>query len=185
MRCPDPRNKKSEKFSRKNQITTLVRLHLQRKHIASKALNQVKSAEKYRKLKDKIKEREIELSKSFYKRKIYQENRAIHKMIENLKYFYSYMKSKTKGKSKIEPFVDKKGNVLKENLAQTLQTQYSNIWSHSNPENKILDYDEFLREEEGQDDVTISDVFFSNERIRKVINKVRITQPQDLMGFLQ
>ena len=59
------------------------------------------------------------------------------------------------------------------------------MWSQLNPENKILDYDEFLREEEGQDDVTISDVFFSNERIRKVINKVRITQPQDLMGFLQ
>ena len=48
-----------------------------------------------------------------------------------------------------------------------------------------MDYDEFLREEEGKDDVTNSDVFFSNERIRKVINNVRITQPKDLMGFLQ
>ena len=41
-------------------------------------------------------------------------------MIENLKYFYSYMKSETEDKSKIRAFVDKKGNVLKDNLAQTL-----------------------------------------------------------------
>ena len=98
-------------------------MHLRRKQLASKALKQVKSAEKCRKLKHKIKEVEKELSKSYFKMKADKESRAIDKMVENPKYFYSYMKNKTKEKSKIVTFLDKEGNVLKEVPAQILQSQ--------------------------------------------------------------
>ena len=50
-------------------------------------LKKVKTAERCRKLKEKISEAEKEISKSYYSYKINKENEAINKMKENKKYF--------------------------------------------------------------------------------------------------
>ena len=74
-----------------------------------------------------ISEAESELSKSAFSRKISKENKAINKMKKNPKYFYIYVKSQTNKKSKIGPFLDKKGKIINEHPAETLSKQYSSV----------------------------------------------------------
>ena len=162
-----------KKFSSKNRIPRIVRLNLRRKQLASKALKTVKSAERCRKLKDKIATAEKELSKSYFKYKIDKENKAIDKLYENPKSFYTYVKSKTKEKSKIGPFVDKKGKVIMESPAATLQAQYSEMWSKPVPENKIDNLEDFFKDDDTKDEPKISKVIFTKAKIRKAIMKVR------------
>ena len=89
-------SKEGKIFNSKNRIPRAVRLNLRRKQLASKALKTVTSVSKCRKLKDKIKKAEDELSKTYFTHKIRKENEAIAKMEENPKYFYTYVKDKLK-----------------------------------------------------------------------------------------
>ena len=58
---------------------------MRRKQLASAALKKAKTAERCRKLKEKISEAEKEISKSYFSYKINKENEAIDKMKENKK----------------------------------------------------------------------------------------------------
>ena len=53
------------------------------------------------------------MSWSLFKSRIDEEILAIDKMKVNSKYFYTYIKSKTKSKYKIGSFVNDKGEILK------------------------------------------------------------------------
>ena len=64
--------------------------------LASRALKDVKSVNRCRRLRDIVQESENQLSKSYFKRKILAENKAIEKMTKNPKHFYTYVKSKNK-----------------------------------------------------------------------------------------
>ena len=69
---------------------------MRRKQLASVALKKVKTAERCRKLKDKISEAEKEISKSYYAYKINKENDAINKMKEKKKYLFLICKKRNK-----------------------------------------------------------------------------------------
>ena len=85
------------------------------------------------------------------------------------------MKTKNKEKSKIGPFVDKKGKLITKDPCNVLQDQYSAMWSVPKPEDSIDDLDSFFSEE--SDDILspkISNITFSRDKIRKAITKIRI-----------
>ena len=67
-------------FKSKNKIPREVRKWLRRKSLSSKALLKVKTPQGSRSLKDKIKEAEEHLSKSYFSRKIEREKKAINKI---------------------------------------------------------------------------------------------------------
>ena len=134
----------------------------------------VKTSERCRKLKEKIAEAERFLSSSYFNFKLDKENKAIDKMYENKKSFFTYMKSKNKERTKIGPFVDNKGKVIDDIPANTLQKQYSDMWSSPRPEDKIDNPNEFFKVSDNKDEPKITDISFTKEKIRKAINKVRI-----------
>ena len=94
-------NKEGKKFKSKNRIPRMVRLNMRRKQEASKAIKTVKSAERCRKLKNKIAAAEKEISKSYFGYKINKENDALDKMKTNKKFFFTYVKNKQSEKGKI------------------------------------------------------------------------------------
>ena len=59
-------NKEGKNFKSRNRIPRLVRLNMRRKQLASAALKKAKTAEKCRKLKEKISEAEKDISKVIY-----------------------------------------------------------------------------------------------------------------------
>ena len=134
--------KKIKKYVNKNllmnRIPRQVRLNLRRKQLASKAMKTVKTSERCSKLKEKIAEAERFLSSSYFNFKLDKENKAIDKMYENKKSFFTYMKSKNKERTKIGPFVDNKGKVIDDIPANTLQKQNSDMWSSPRPEVKLI-----------------------------------------------
>ena len=64
---------------------------------------------------------ENELSKSYFRRKIIKENEAIENLVKNPKSFYSHIKKLTNKKTKIGPFVNKKGEIIDDIPAEILQ----------------------------------------------------------------
>ena len=85
LRNPEKTTKEGESFKSKNKIPRQVRLQLRRKSLESKALTKVKTTKGCKDLKRKIEEAERELSKSFLKRKLDEEDLAINKMKSNPK----------------------------------------------------------------------------------------------------
>ena len=144
LKNPIKTTKEGNTFKSKNRIPRQVRLWMRRKNLASKAIRKVKTIKGCRNLKEKIREAETELSKSSFKRKIDEENNAIDKMKLNPKYFYSYIKKKTKSKSKIGPFVNDKGEILKEHPADSLQSQYKSAWNVPSETYRIRNPDRFF-----------------------------------------
>ena len=108
-----------------------MRLWLRRKSLASKALMKVKTVKGCRNLKLKIEEAEKELSRLLFKRKVEEENLAITKMKSNPKFFYTYVRKKTKTKNKIGPFTNEKGDILTEHPAESLQKLGAFLLKHS------------------------------------------------------
>ena len=77
---------------------------MRRKQLASAALKKAKTAERCRKVKEKISEAEKEISKSYFSYKINKENDAIDKMKENKKYFFTYVKRNKMTKERLVHF---------------------------------------------------------------------------------
>ena len=177
--------KEGTNYKSKNRIPRLVRLNMRRKQLASVALKKVKTAERCRKLKDKISEAEKEISKSYYAYKINKENDAINKMKENKKYFFSYVKKKQNDKGMIGPFIDKEGNTINDTAANILQNQYKSVWSQPRPEDIISNIGEYFNidtdDSTNSDSINSSDfspkidhISFTRDKIRKAIMGVKI-----------
>jgi len=94
LRNPVKTTKEGNYYKSKNRIPCQVRLWLRRKSLALKALRKVKTIKGCRRLKEKIEEAELELSKSMFKRKIEEENNAINKMKTYPKHFTLILRKK-------------------------------------------------------------------------------------------
>ena len=141
--------------------------------MASKALTKVKTKKGCKELKRKIEEAEKELSKSLFKRKIEEENLAIEKMKSNPKYFYSYIKRKTKTKNKIGPFTNDKGVILNEHPSESLQKQYESAWSTPSETFRVRNPDRFFTLED-EDNPKLEFVSIDKVKIRKAINNMAL-----------
>ena len=58
-------------------------------------------------------------------------------MQENSKFFFSYAKKVSGYKSPVGPFVDEKGNVIKEPACITLNKQYASVFTKPDPNSKL------------------------------------------------
>ena len=172
LRNPVKTTKEGNSYKSKNRIPRQVRLWLRRKSLASKALRKVKTIKGCRRLKEKIEEAELELSKSMFKRKIEEENNAINKMKTNPKHFYTYIKKKTKSKNKIGPFVNEKGEVIKEHPAESLQTQYKSAWSVPSDTFRVKNKDRFFESKE-DGNPKLEYVSVTRNKIRKAIGNLK------------
>ena len=149
LRNPEKRTKEGETFKSNNRIPRQVRLWLRRKSLASKALTKVKTPKGCKELKRKIEEAERELSRSLFKRKMDEEDIAISKMRSNPKFFFSYIRKKTKMKTKIGPFTNDKGDIIKEHPSESLQRQYESAWSHPSEFFRIKNPEKFFEQSDG------------------------------------
>ena len=70
--------------------------------------------------------------------------------------------------------MDKKGQIIDDEPANILQAQYNDMWSVPNPDDKIEDLEDFLKEDSTSTDLQISNVIFTRDKIRKAIIKMRI-----------
>ena len=172
LKNPIKTTKEGNTFKSKNRIPRQVRLWMRRKNLASKAIRKVKTIKGCRNLKEKIREAETELSKSSFKRKIDEENNAIDKMKLNPKYFYSYIKKKTKSKSKIGPFVNDKGEILKEHPADSLQSQYKSAWNVPSETYRIRNPDRFFAPSDNSNP-SLEEVSINRVKIRKSIMRLK------------
>ena len=118
----------------------------EKKNLASKALLKVKTIKGCNKLKDKIREAEIELTKENFKRKLDLENKAISEMNRNPKHFFKYVKKLTKNKGKIGPFTDSKGKVIDKDPSMILQDQYMSVLTTPLPDKIVRNPKEFFEE---------------------------------------
>ena len=106
--------KEGKPFKSNSRIPRTVRLWLRRKKLASRAIKKVNTVKGCKHLREKIEEAELELSKLHFKFKIDKENKAIEKMKSNSKYFYTFVRNKINKKNNVGPFVDEKGNKIKD-----------------------------------------------------------------------
>ena len=58
-------------------------------------------------------------------------------MKEKSKFFFSYAKKVSRFKSPVGPFVDDKGNVIKEPACITLNKQYASVFTKPDPNAKL------------------------------------------------
>ena len=167
----EKKTKEGKPFMSNSRIPRTVRLQLRRKKLASRAIKKVKTVKGCRHLREKIEEAEAELSKLHFKFKIEKENKAIEKM--NSKYFYTFVRNKINKKNNVGPFVDKKGNIINDKPANTLQEQYESVWSVPMKEKIINDPDEFFNDNNDDHKPTITNVSIEKVKIRKAIMKLK------------
>ena len=98
----------------------------------------------------------------------------MNSMKENPKVFFSYMKSKSKDKGKINPFINKKGEIVKEKPAEILKQQYRDVWSVYREKDRIPNLEEFFHQGEDRGRPLLTDVFFSEVRVKKALASIRL-----------
>ena len=167
--------KEGKPFKSNSRIPRNVRLWLRRKKLASRAIKKVKTVKGCKNLREKIEEAESELSKLHFKFKVDRENKAIDKMKVNSKYFYTFVRNRINKKNNVGPFVDKKGNMIKDKPADTLQTQYESVWSSPLKEKIVDDPDDFFSDDFNHTDnkTIITEVNIDRVKIRKTIMKLK------------
>ena len=94
-------------------------------------------------------------------------------MEKNPKFFYSYVKSMTKSRGKVGPFINEKGEVIKNEPAEILQTQYQSVWTTPRDEYSIKDRKKYFMND-GSDEKSIKYVHFCKLKILKAINDLRM-----------
>ena len=132
----------------------------------------VRSITRYLALRRKLGEVEKELQKTEYRRRLSEEQEVIRRMESNPNYFYTFVKSKTKSKNKLGPFLDVNGNVIKEEVAETLQKQYKSVWTLPRQESVIEDPESFFATGADKEKPTIKNIVFTREKVLWAISQV-------------
>lgn len=106
----------------------------------------------------------------------YEEAKAVEAIGENPKYFYSYIKKKSKVKSRIGPLADADGKLTGDNkeMAELLSQQYSKVFSI--PKRNIPEFKKKCID-------TLSDINFSGEDIGNAIDELRHNAAAGKDGF--
>ena len=75
---------------------------------------------------------EVKLQKLYKQSNAYHEKKAVEAIKENVKYFYSYAKKKSKVKTKVGPLINKKTDKITTDsieMADLLADQYDSVFS--------------------------------------------------------
>ena len=123
------RKKPSKKKSRAERIVNSLK---KRKRRINKQLRSIKSDSKKERLHQELIQAEIKLQRLYKQSHEYCEAKAVSAIQENVKYFYSYAKNKSKIKSKVGPLLDKgtmKMSADSTEMANLLADQYDAVFS--------------------------------------------------------
>ena len=111
---------------------------------------------------------EAKISKSLNNERLEKEDSVIEKIKSDSKISYKYAKSYSKTNEGIGPLMDEKGNIITENksMADLLAKQYRLVFSKplESYNYEHINYNAFL---------TMEDVIFSKEKIKKQISKLK------------
>ena len=130
--CCDHVPVKTNKDQKKNSKIIRYRQSLtkRRRKIKKRLLTATSPAAKM-KITNECIEIEKKLQKSFKESQIYIEDKAVKSIKVNSKYFFSYVRAKSKVKSKIGPLLNTEGKFTNKNseMAEILSQQYTKVFS--------------------------------------------------------
>ena len=115
---------------RKSKVVYYRRNLTRRRRRIHKILSKITSPTRKEKLTKEVLQIEKDLQKSYKDSAAYKEEKALHAIKKNPKFFYSYAKKLSKVKSKIGPLLDMGGKLTNDNktMAEILSTQYSSVF---------------------------------------------------------
>ena len=94
-------------------------------------------------------------------------------MRKNPKYFFTYTKNLRKNSGQVGPLTDKDNKILKEPVAETLQKQYSSVWSEPSKEHLVSDPKSFFKTSvKDEPKEVLFTVRFTEEKVIKALEKV-------------
>ena len=158
--------------------TTRYRRNLTRKRRRiHKILSKVTSQNRKDKLTLELIQIEKDLQRSYKNSKDYNEQKALDAIKSNSKYFYSYVKKKSKIKSKIGPLLNEENELTGDakSMAEILTAQYSKVFS------KPMDADTSVPRQQSKK--TIPDLRFTKEDIIAAIDELKNTAAPGPDGF--
>ncbi len=118
--------------TRKNQTTRLKDNLKRRKKRINKQLRTISSPARKESLNKELIQAEVKLQKLYKQSNAYHEKKAVEAIKENVKYFYSYAKKKSKVKTKVGPLINKKTDKITTDsieMADLLADQYDSVFS--------------------------------------------------------
>ena len=166
-----PKSQQSNKISPpQRHRNTLRRRKRKVKNQISALLSKNQNSPKLVRLRAEIHDIDKEIAESVSKQNRVREGKAILKIIENPRYFFSYAKKHAKRKSTVGPLLDENKDLEHEpkKMADILQHQYSSVFSDPSSVKKKCPH----RNHSVSD--TISDIVITKEKIIKAINEIGI-----------
>jgi hypothetical protein len=139
-----PMTSAGKPFRSKNRIPREVRTLLRRKLQASKKLQTSTTTSRCIKYRDILITTETELRDSNRLKKLAEERSAWNEMKTNPNAFYKYVKKLKNVVTKIGPFIDSLGKPIEDSEAETLNRQFSKVFSLPKEEMTITDPDLFF-----------------------------------------
>ena len=125
-----PQRKKP--LSKRNRVTRLKNNLKRRKKRINSQLRNHPSLARRNNLYSELIQVEVKLQKLCKESNLYHENKAVDAIKENVKYFYSYAKKKSKVKTKVGPLLNQETNTLTVDsieMADLLANQYDSVFS--------------------------------------------------------
>ena len=125
-----PQRKKP--LSKRNRVTRLKNNFKRRKQRINSQLRNHPSLARRNNLQNELIQVEVKLQKLYKESNLYHENKAVDAIKDNVKYFYSYAKKRSKVKVKVGPLLNEETNTLTMNsaeMADLLATQYDSVFS--------------------------------------------------------
>lgn len=115
-----------------------------------------------------------DIKKSYESERSEDENKAIDKIIENPKYFFSYANQKRTKYSKIGPLI-KENEIINDpaDIAECLQQQFCSVFSEPDPNQHIENVNEFFDSNEDLPDTWINDIIFTEKDIETAISEIK------------
>ena len=123
--------RKNNDLNKHSKVSRLRRSLTKRRRKITKRLLRCTSTSRKEKITKELLEIEKNLQKSFRDTQSFIEGKAVDAIKTNPKYFFSYVKKKSKIKSKIGPLTNTEGNLTNKNkeMAEILSQQYVKVFS--------------------------------------------------------
>ena len=132
-----PRRKQPVSQKTKNRYVREKENLRRRKRRINKQICNAKSPAKKDRLFKRLVDEEVKLQKLAKQTNMFHEHKAVNAIKENVKYFFSYAKRKSKVKTKIGPLLNKETDQMTSNsteMADILADQYSSVFSKPSTE---------------------------------------------------
>ena len=125
-------------------------------------------------VKRKIEQIEMDIQESIANEQIARERAAVAAIKKNPKYFYKYVKNKSRIKARIGPLKNEHGTEISDptDVANLLKQQYESVFSVPDPNKIIEDPSNFFSHEENGNDSTLTNIEITQQKILDAISTI-------------